>query len=120
MTWALRGEVHCSSPGRHDQRALMHMQVVAKNVRMGAADVGGAPGDDAGGFGTDSAISRGRRGLADCAGMLATRLRCPRGVVGCSDSALKSPSAGEWIYYVIATQNVRKLPPRWTCMELAA
>ena len=37
------------------------VQVIAKNVRMGAADVGAlAPADDAGGFGTDSAISRGR------------------------------------------------------------
>jgi hypothetical protein len=39
------------------------LEVVCKDVRMGAADVG-APGaaDDAGGFGTDSAISRGRGG----------------------------------------------------------
>ena len=40
---------------------VRQLQVVAKNVRMGAADVGGGPlGDDAGGFGTDAAISRGR------------------------------------------------------------
>ena len=43
-----------------DEHLSQQPQVVAKNVRMGAADVGGAPGDDAGGFGTDAAISRGR------------------------------------------------------------
>ena len=41
------------------------VQVVAADVRMGAADVGPLGGtDDAGGFGTDAAISRGRGGCA--------------------------------------------------------
>jgi hypothetical protein len=39
------------------------VEVVCKDVRMGAADVGPVGlQDDAGGFGTDSAISRGRGG----------------------------------------------------------
>lgn len=38
------------------------VQVIAADVRMGAADVGPVGGDDAGGFGTDAAISRGRGG----------------------------------------------------------
>ena len=47
------------------------LQVIAKNVRMGPADVGGAsPGDDAGGFGTDSAISRGRCSPTDMHSMM--------------------------------------------------
>jgi hypothetical protein len=42
------------------------VQVIATDVRMGAADVGLVGGDDAGGFGTDAAISRGRGGCVGC------------------------------------------------------
>lgn len=39
------------------------VEIAARDVRMGAADVGAVGAhDDAGGFGTDAAISRGRGG----------------------------------------------------------
>lgn len=49
------------------------VQVIATDVRMGAADVGPVGGaDDAGGFGTDAAISRGRGGCAGQQGGVGT------------------------------------------------
>lgn len=68
------------------------VQVIAVDVRMGAADVGPLGGDDAGGFGTDSAISRGRGGC-DLGGNCAT---CSR------HRANRSPSEAKYTALALA------------------